>query len=417
MGKNTPKQPAAPDPVAVANAQANANTKAAITQAGLNRIDQVTPEGSVQYSQIGTNADGTPRYQQTQTYSPEQQALYEGNNKVARALTGLANDNVARVQDAQSKPFSYDGMPPVQTNIDAGPLQSTLDYSKAPKAPGSEDFNVAAQKASDAVYAKLAARLDPRFTQAENDNRARLANSGISENSDAYRREMDNLSRDRNDAYGQAANDAYAAGLDTQQQGFTQDMASRQQGVSEADSQGQFYNATQAAKFNQAGANAALNNQGRQQQITEASYLRNLPINDIAALLGTGGGVQTPNFQPVSQVGVAAPDYQGAVYKNYDAANDQYKAAMANRSSALGSIFGLAGTIGGAAIKSSDRRLKENIKRIGALANGLPTYVFNYIGERALQFGVMAQEALAVVPEAVILAADGYYTVDYRKVW
>jgi hypothetical protein len=176
-----------------------------------------------------------------------------------------------------------------------------------------------------------------------------------------------------------------------------------------------FNNQAGAQQFNQDVQNANFANTGRQQQIQEATYLRNLPLNDIAALLGTGGGVQQPQFSSVSQVGVAAPDYQGAVYNTFNAQQNQYNQAQANRSAGLGSIFGLAGSL--APLAFSDIRLKYDIKRIGMLANGLATYTFSYIGSKARQFGVMAQEALDVVPEAVVVAPNGYLAVDYRKVW
>ncbi len=162
-------------------------------------------------------------------------------------------------------------------------------------------------------------------------------------------------------------------------------------------------------------ANAALANQGRQQDISEQTYLRNLPLNDIAALLGTGGGVQQPDFAPVSQVGVAAPDYTGLVTNNYNQQNQQYQQAQQARSSGLGSIFGAIGSIG-SKIAMSDIRTKENIREVGKMMSGLKTYVFNYIGDKATQFGVMAQEVLGVHPEAV-LNIDGVLHVDYRKIW
>lgn len=64
---------------------------------------------------------------------------------------------------------------------------------------------------------------------------------------------------------------------------------------------------------------------------------------------------------------------------------------------------------------SSDRRLKENIKRIGTLPNGIPVYRFTYLGMEDEFIGVMADEALKVVPEAVSKDEDGYYVVDYSK--
>jgi hypothetical protein len=47
----------------------------------------------------------------------------------------------------------------------------------------------------------------------------------------------------------------------------------------------------------------------------------------------------------------------------------------------------------------SDRRLKTNITRIGALPSGLPVYRYNYIWSAETYIGVMAQEALQFFPE------------------
>jgi endosialidase-like protein len=62
----------------------------------------------------------------------------------------------------------------------------------------------------------------------------------------------------------------------------------------------------------------------------------------------------------------------------------------------------------------SDVRLKTDIRQIGTAAHGLPIYTFRYIGEPALYEGVMAQDVLGVMPEAVSVAEDGYYRVDYE---
>lgn len=503
MGKKSgPAQPAAPDPVATANAQATMNKETAVAQANLNRIDQYTPQGNITYQQIGTNSDGTPRYQQTQTLSADEQAKYDQNNKVALALNDLAINNVARVRDTQSRPFSYDGMTPMVTQVGqnlpglnygsgsgysvqsgigptgnvrdmpfglGGRVQGSLDYSGLTALPGTSDFSADAQRVNDAVYQQATSRLDPQFQQGESDIRSRLAAQGISENSDAYRREMDNFNRTKTDAYNQATYSARQAGAQEQSRLFGLAMNARQQGQNEVNTQGQFYNTAQGQRFdqgaqtiqqnnaaqdqryqqalgiadlfnqsqqqrfaqdqqaaalnnatrsqayNEEAANATLNNSARQQQISEATYLRNLPLNEIAALLGTGSPVANPSFQPVSQVGVAAPDYQGLVQNNYNAKMNAWQQQQASRSSMLGSIFGLAGSVGAAAI--SDRRFKRNIKRVGTLANGLATYTFNYVGSRLQQFGVMAQDALKIVPEAVGRLANGVLYVDYAKVF
>jgi hypothetical protein len=63
----------------------------------------------------------------------------------------------------------------------------------------------------------------------------------------------------------------------------------------------------------------------------------------------------------------------------------------------------------------SDSRLKENITRIGTTAKGLPFYTFSYIGKSEVYAGVMAQDVLNVMPDAVLLDSSGFYKVDYAK--
>lgn len=67
----------------------------------------------------------------------------------------------------------------------------------------------------------------------------------------------------------------------------------------------------------------------------------------------------------------------------------------------------------------SERRVKENIVRIGDHPFGFGLYLFDYRLEyrtqwgRGRQFGVMIDEVEAIVPEAVCLNSDGYKRVDY----
>ncbi len=61
----------------------------------------------------------------------------------------------------------------------------------------------------------------------------------------------------------------------------------------------------------------------------------------------------------------------------------------------------------------SDRRFKENIKKIGESISGLSIYKFNYIGQVKQYIGTMADEVLKVTPEAAILGDDGFYRVNY----
>lgn len=75
----------------------------------------------------------------------------------------------------------------------------------------------------------------------------------------------------------------------------------------------------------------------------------------------------------------------------------------------LGSIMGLAGSLG---TIFSDKRLKENTKKVGKLDNGLTVYKYNYKGEPTTQIGVMAQDVKKKKPEAVNTVGN-WLTVNY----
>lgn len=63
----------------------------------------------------------------------------------------------------------------------------------------------------------------------------------------------------------------------------------------------------------------------------------------------------------------------------------------------------------------SDRRLKEDIVRVGTLDNGLPVYSYRYKDDVAMQIGLMADEVEQVHPEAVFTHPNGFKMVDYGK--
>lgn len=74
------------------------NRETAVTQYGLGATNQVTPWGNLSYSQIGKWADGTPRFQATQTFSPENQKIFDNYTALSGKLGTIGNtlgDNVA----------------------------------------------------------------------------------------------------------------------------------------------------------------------------------------------------------------------------------------------------------------------------------------------------------------------------------
>jgi Chaperone of endosialidase len=63
----------------------------------------------------------------------------------------------------------------------------------------------------------------------------------------------------------------------------------------------------------------------------------------------------------------------------------------------------------------SDARLKDDIVPLRRLENGIRLYHYRYKWSEQRFVGVMAQEVLDIVPDAVSLGADGYLRVDYER--
>ena len=78
----------------------------------------------------------------------------------------------------------------------------------------------------------------------------------------------------------------------------------------------------------------------------------------------------------------------------------------------LENIGDVASGVGSTLAFFSDRRLKENIVRVGKTVGGNNIYEYNYIGGNVRHTGPMADE----VPDAVIGTINGYSVVDYGKV-
>jgi len=93
-----------------------------------------------------------------------------------------------------------------------------------------------------------------------------------------------------------------------------------------------------------------------------------------------------------------------------------------------GLLSGIGGLLGTSSTNApwwwpSDLRLKENIKHIGEIKDGIKLYTWDWkeghedITGSQPTYGVLAQELMEVMPEAVHEGADGYYRVDYSKVF
>lgn len=90
-------------------------------------------------------------------------------------------------------------------------------------------------------------------------------------------------------------------------------------------------------------------------------------------------------------------------------------AAQGQAGEKQGAMLGAAATIGAAALKFSDRRLKCDIVAAGAHeASGLMLYDFAYKTDPSRRYrGVMADEVVHARPDAVTMGEDGFARVNY----
>ncbi len=64
----------------------------------------------------------------------------------------------------------------------------------------------------------------------------------------------------------------------------------------------------------------------------------------------------------------------------------------------------------------SDRRLKKDVVRVAEHPAGFGIYRFRYLWDDTKHRGVIAQEVLEVMPEAVVRGDDGFLRVDYAAI-
>ena len=172
-------------------------------------------------------------------------------------------------------------------------------------------------------------------------------------------------------------------------------------------------NELQAQRYKQAAGNAQLQNTARQNALQEQIFNRNIPLNDLAALMGQSGGVQLPQFAASPNVAVQSGDLVGTSLAANQQAIDVAKARQQASSGFMGGLMELGGALGSAAIMS-DIKSKTNIKRIGKY-KGHNLYSYNYIDRVGDWIGVMAQEIEKVIPEAV-QEINGMKHVNYGAI-
>ncbi len=169
-------------------------------------------------------------------------------------------------------------------------------------------------------------------------------------------------------------------------------------------------NAAQQQKFAQNTQRAAFENQARQQALAEAIQQRQMPLNEIAALM-SGSQIQNPVFQPFTGANVGAAPIAQTMQNAYAGQMNAYNQDVASANADQKALFDL----GSAALPYifSDKRLKSNITRIGTHPLGIGIYEYDIFDRH--EIGVMAQEVQDVLPEAIHIHPSGFMMVDYGR--
>lgn len=169
-----------------------------------------------------------------------------------------------------------------------------------------------------------------------------------------------------------------------------------------------YQQAVQTAAGQQGVAAADINRlmQGGQQLAGIGSAAQQAALQGAQAEIGAG-----TLEQQTKQADLTARYQQFLQERGYDFQVAQF---LANIAMGTGALSGSTTTTTQPQGLFSDRRLKENVKKVGKTNDGLPIYTYNYKGDDKTQMGLMAQDVEKKKPEAVGLAA-GFKTVDYDK--
>ena len=266
-----PAAPAAPDYTGAAVAQGAANVEAARATAMLSNPNVYSPYGT----QTVTYQGDIPTVRQTLT--PEAQKTLEQQQALGFKLTDLAGRGFSAVDKSLATPFSFGG-PSVQTSLD------TSGIARMPVNAGTTG-----QEA-------IMSRLEPSLARNRVSTETQLINQGLRPGSEAYNNAINLLGQQENDARTQAV-----------MQGLGLDISSNAQGFNQALQGGQFGNTAQ------------------QQALAQAIQQRQLPLNEITALM-SGSQIQNPQFGAYQGANV-----QAAPIANATAQTGQYNQNIYNQ--------------------------------------------------------------------------------------
>ena len=194
--------PPTPDYAGAAKATAEGNLAASQTATMANRVNQVTPQGSLTYT---APADDKSPWTATQTYSPQQQGIYDQNNKLSGGLLGLAGNTLGQITSNMSRPTTLADLP--SSMVHAG-------------------------ENGQQAYMRMAA---PDLAMARETAESQAAQQGITQGSAAWGNMQRQLGVNENNAQDHAITSGFGMGQQAQQQALQTDTALKSQPINMID--------------------------------------------------------------------------------------------------------------------------------------------------------------------------------------
>lgn len=368
LAKDSGSPPQPVDPYQQAAAQYGLATGTAQYNAALNRTNSVNPLGSSTWNvtgfsggpSFGLGGGGAPVPSSTSIPSGGTPVGVQfGNNPVTYTtpegggtMPGTGPGSLTDPNAQNLFGMGGRGAPIYTQTTQLAPqfesvLQQPIDTSQIPGMPGGPNLQQNVNSAQNAVFNREMSLLQPQQDLQREQLDSQLANQGILPGSAAYE---------------------YEKGQQARQQGFMNSQIADQAVTTGLGELPMLYGLGSTSLQNQIAA-------------------RNAPITEFEAMQGNPAAANA-----------LTPDISGAFNQQYQGALAGYNANTASNNQTESTIGSLALL---AAMYFSDKRLKEDVRRIGKTNQGLPVYTYRFKGDPRVQMGVMAQDVEKEKPEAV----------------
>jgi len=196
-----PDVPATPDYAGAAKETAAGNLDAARAAVASNRVNQITPYGSLNYAVTGQDPYGNPTWTATSKLSPDQQALYDYDIASSKGLGQLQSKGLTYVSNMLDQPFNTRNLP--QTGINPG-----------------EDMTQSIMR-----------RLQPTLAMEQKQFDTQMANQGIPLGSEAYENARRMFDQRQNDKLVSSVIQGTQTGLQARGQGFSEQAYQRNEPI------------------------------------------------------------------------------------------------------------------------------------------------------------------------------------------